>query len=471
MDNKERLELPHQQMTESPVEDRLAGFAEINLGYSEEQALAEAERCLQCKRAPCVTGCPVDVDIPGFIELIRERRYADAGLKIKETNVFPAICGRVCPQEQQCQVKCVVGRTGRPPVGIGHLERFVGDYLIANPQRPPSRPQSAGRKVAVIGSGPAGLTVAGELAKLGHRVTIFEALHEPGGVMTYGIPEFRLPNGIVRYEIAALLDLGVEIGHDTIIGRTLTVDELLGERGFAAIFLGLGAGNPRFLGIEGENLRGVYSANEYLTRINLMRAYRDDYDTPIRRGRQVTVVGGGNVTVDASRWALRMGAESVTIVYRRGREEMPARAEEVRHAEEEGVQFKFLTQPLRLLDEDADVAAMECLQMQLGEPDASGRRRPVPIEASEFTIPTDLVIIAIGARVSPLVPVAVPGIKLEDSGHVVVNPQTLATSVAGIFAGGDLTGGEETIVHAMGDGRIAAQAMNQYLSKEPTSGC
>lgn len=452
-------------MPELSVSERLAGFAEVNRGYNEEQALAEAERCLQCKRPPCVAGCPVDIDIPGFIKLIGERCYADAALKIKETNSFPAICGRVCPQEQQCQVKCVVGRAGRPPVGIGHLERFVGDHLIANPQPAVSHPEPTGHKVAVVGSGPAGLTTAGELAKLGHEVTIFEALHEPGGVMVYGIPEFRLPNDIVRYEIEALLELGVQIVHDTVIGRTLTVDELFGEMGYEAIFLGLGAGNPRFLGIEGENLRGVYSANEYLTRINLMRAYRDDYDTPIRRGRRVTVVGGGNVTVDASRWALRLGAETVTIVYRRSRQEMPARIEEVRHAEEEGVQFQFLTLPVRLLGDDGDVAAMECLRMELGEPDASGRRRPVPLEGSEFTIPTDLVVIAIGARVSPLVAIAVPEIELDESGHVIVNPDTLETSIPGIFAGGDLIPGEETIVRAMGDGRRTAQSIHRYLAE------
>ena len=350
-------------------------------------------------------------------------------------------------------------------MGIGHLERFVGDYLIAHPQQLGSRLEPTGHKVAVVGSGPAGLTTAGELAKSGHQVTIFEALHEPGGVMIYGIPEFRLPNDIVRYEIEALLDLGVEITHDTIVGRTITVDEIRGEMGFEAIFLGLGAGNPRFLGIEGENLRGVYSANEFLTRINLMQAHRNDYDTPIRRGRQVTVVGGGNVTLDSSRWALRLGAETVTIVYRRSRQEMPARVEEVRHTEEEGVHFQFLTLPVRLLGDDGDVAAMECLRMELGEPDASGRRRPVPIEGSEFTIPTDLVVIAIGARISPLVPIAVPGIQLDEGGHVVVNPETLETSVPGIFAGGDLVAGEETIVRAMRDCRRAAQSIHQYLTQ------
>lgn len=450
-------------MPELPVEERLAGSAEVNRGYTEAQALAETERCLQCKNAPCVEGCPVDIDIPAFIKLIREHRYADAALKIKETNSFPAICGRVCPQEQQCQVKCVVGRTGRPPVGVGHLERFVGDHLIAHPEKPP-QPEPTGHKVAVVGSGPAGLTCAGELARLGHQVTIFEALHEPGGVMTYGIPEFRLPNDVVRYEIEALLDLGVKITHDTIVGRTLTVEEIFGELGFEVLFLGLGAGSPVFLGIEGENLRGVYSANEYLTRINLMRAYRDDYDTPIRRGRNVTVVGGGNVTLDSSRWALRLGAETVTIVYRRSRQEMPARVEELRHAEEEGVKFQFLTLPVRLLDDDGDVAAMECLRMELGEPDESGRRRPIPIAGSEFTLHTDLVVIAIGARVSPLVPIAVPGIELDDRGHVIVNPDTLATSIPGIFAGGDLVPGEETVVRGMGDGRRAAQSIHQYLT-------
>ncbi len=462
MDNKERMQLPYQEMPELPVTQRLAGPVEVNRGYSEQQALAEAERCLQCKNAPCVAGCPVDIDIPAFIKLIREKRYTQAGLKIKETNSFPAICGRVCPQEQQCQEKCVVGRAGHEPVGIGHLERFVGDHLIAHSQKP-SRAKPTGHKVAVVGSGPAGLTCAGELAKLGHQVTIFEALHEPGGVMIYGIPEFRLPNDIVRHEIKSLVDLGVQISHDTVVGRTVTMDEIRGEMGFEAVFLGLGAGSPRFLNIDGENLRGIYSANEYLTRVNLLQAYRDDYDTPIRRGQYVTVIGGGNVTVDAARWALRLGAQTVTIVYRRSRQQMPARIEEVRHAEEEGIQFQFLTQPIKFIGEDGDVVGMECIRMELGEPDASGRPRPVPMADSEFTIDTDLVVIAIGARVSPLVPIAVPGIELDESGHVIVNPETLESSVPGIFAGGDLIPGEETVVRGMGNGRQAAQSIHQYL--------
>lgn len=447
-------------MAEQPAEERRRNFEEVNRGYSESQALTEAERCLQCKKAPCVTGCPVDIDIPGFIRLLREGDYRAAALKIRETNSFPAICGRVCPQERQCQAQCVLGKRGQA-VGIGHLERFVGDWLLDNPV-PEEVPSATGHKVAIVGSGPSSLTVAGELARQGHQVTIFEALHKPGGVMSYGIPPFRLPRQVVEHEIEAVKRLGVEIRTDTVVGRTVTYEQLK-EEGYEAFFLALGAGSPYFMGIEGENLGGVYSANEYLTRVNLMQAYREDYDTPVARGRKVTVIGGGNTAMDSSRCALRVGAESVTLVYRRTRQEMPARVEEVRHAEEEGIIFQLLVSPIRLIGEAGRVTAMECIRNELGEPDDSGRRRPVPIKNSEFILETDQVIVAIGARISPLAKLVVPGLEQDSKGYIVVSPETLQTSVPGVFAGGDVIGGEETIIRGMGDGRRAAAALYQYL--------
>ncbi len=462
MDAKARMKLEPVPMPELEVSDRLAGFAEVNQGYSEEQARAEADRCLQCKKAPCREGCPVDVDIPGFIALIREGRYAEAGLKIKETNVFPAICGRVCPQEWQCQEKCVLAKQGKP-INIGYLERFVGDYLIAHPEEQINAAAATGKRVAVVGSGPAGLSAAGDLAKAGHEVTIFESLHEPGGVLGYGIPEFRLPNLTVGHEIQALQRIGVEIRTNTLIGRTLTAEDLFDRMGFAAIFLGLGAGAPIFLGLEGENLPGVLSANEFLTRVNLMRAFDEDYDTPVQRGRHVVVIGGGNVAMDSSRSALRLGADSVKLLYRRTRAEMPARLEEVRHAEEEGVLFEFLVAPTRFLGEDGHLAVVECLRMELGEPDESGRRRPIPLPGSEFTVETDQAIVAVGARVNPSARLVMPGMEQDDRGHIIVDPETLMTNIPGVFAGGDVVVGEETVIRALSDGRRAAKAINQYF--------
>ncbi len=463
MDAKERMKLEPVPMRERDVSERVAGFEEVNRGYSEQEARAEAERCLQCKKAPCREGCPVDVDIPGFICLVCEGRYAEAGLKIKESNAFPAICGRVCPQERQCQATCVLSKQGKP-INIGYLERFVGDYLIEYPPEQVGSTAPTGKKVAVVGSGPAGLAAAGDLAKAGHQVTVFEALHEPGGVLIYGIPEFRLPNLTVGHEIQALLEMGVQVRTNTIIGRTLTVPELLGVIGFKAVFLALGAGAPIFLGIEGENLPGVFSANEFLTRVNLMRAFRDDYDTPVQRGRNVVVIGGGNVAMDSCRSALRLGADSVTLLYRRTRAEMPARIEEVRHAEEEGVDFQLLVAPTRFLGRDGRLAAVECLRMELGEPDESGRRRPVPLEGSEFTVEIDQAIVAVGARVNPSARLVMPGMSQDERGHIIVDPETLMTSVEGVFAGGDVIGGEETVIEALSHGRRAARAIDEYLN-------
>ena len=451
-------------MPEADASQRRTGFGEVNRGYTEELALAEAERCLECKNAPCRSGCPVDVDIPAFIKLICEGEYSQAGLKIKETNAFPAICGRVCPQEQQCQAECVLAKQDKP-INIGYLERFVGDYLIDNPPAQAERPETSGYKVAVVGSGPAGLAAAGDLAKRGHQVTVFEALHRPGGVLVYGIPEFRLPNITVDHELEALRQLGAEIRTNVAVGRTLTVDDLQEKMGFDAIFLGLGAGAPIFLSLEGENLPGVMSANEFLTRVNLMRAFDEDYDTPVQRGRNVAVIGGGNVAMDSSRAALRLGAETVKLLYRRTRAEMPARIEEVRHAEEEGVLFEFLVAPTRFLADEGRLAAVECLRMKLGEPDESGRRRPVPIEGSEFTVETDQAIVAVGARVNPSARLIVPGMEQDEKGHIIVNPETLMTSIPGVFAGGDVVGGEETVIEALSHGRRAARAIDEYLTQ------
>ena len=452
-------------MPEQPAAQRVRNFIEVPLGLTELAAKLEATRCLQCKKPLCVDGCPVTVDIPGFVAAIKDGDYEGAVRIMKRDNMLPSICGRVCPQETQCEINCILGKKGEP-VAIGHLERFIGDYArgpshdVSPDQAPPS-----GKKVAVIGSGPAGLTCAADLARSGHKVVIFEALHEPGGVLVYGIPEFRLPKDIVHAEIENLKRLGVEITTDTVVGRAVTVTELLNEEGFNAVFVGSGAGTPRFLGVPGENLAGVYSANEYLTRANLMRAYKfPEYRTPIRRGRNVVVVGGGNVAMDSARTALRLGAESVTLVYRRSRKEMPARIEEIRHAEEEGVKLELLTNPVRFMGDDkGQVTAAECLRMALGEPDASGRARPVEVAGSEFVTKTDLVVVAIGNDPHPLVPQTTEGLATDKRGRITVEEETGATSLSGVFAGGDVVTGAATVIEAMGAGRRAAKAIDDYL--------
>ncbi|MEM3673046.1 MAG: NADPH-dependent glutamate synthase [Candidatus Bathyarchaeia archaeon] len=441
---------------------RIRNFNEVALGYTEEQALAEANRCLQCKNSPCVKGCPVEIDIPAFIKLLREGKFEESIRKIKEKNSLPAICGRVCPQEEQCQKECTLGKVG-DPVSIGRLERFVADWERQKGFNIPDKPPPTGKKVAVIGAGPAGLTVAADLAKLGHEVVIFEALHLSGGVLIYGIPEFRLPKSIVQAEVDYIEKLGVQIRTNHLIGRTYTIPELL-KRGFSAVFIGTGAGLPQFLGVPGENLSGIYSANEFLIRVNLMKAYRfPEYDTPIKVGKKVAVIGAGNVAMDSARSALRLGAEEVYIVYRRSREEMPARKEEIENAEEEGVKFKFLTTPTRFIgDEKGWVKQMECIKMELGPPDESGRRSPVPIKGSEFLMDTDTVIIAIGRTPNPIIQRTTEGLEVTKWGTIVTD-ENGQTSLKGVYAGGDIVTGEATVISAMGAGKKAARAIHQYL--------
>jgi len=444
--------------------ERIHNFYEVALGYPEEAARAEAERCLQCKKSPCITGCPVEIDIPSFVASIKEGDYAGAIRKIKDKNCLPAICGRVCPQEDQCEKVCVLGVKGEP-VAVGRLERFAADYEMANLRSdPPARPAPTGKKAAVVGSGPAGLTVAGDLVKLGHEVTIFEALHKAGGVLVYGIPEFRLPKAVVQREVDYVASLGVELRLDTVIGKLLTVDDLF-AMGYQAVFLANGAGLPTFMDIPGENLNGVYSANEYLTRSNLMKAYLfPEYDTPIIRGRDVAVVGGGNVAMDSVRTALRLGAENACIIYRRSRAEMPARHEEIENAAEEGVQFVMLTNPVRILgNERGWVKGIECVKMELGEPDESGRRRPVPVPDSEHQIAVDIVVMAVGNGANPLVASTTPGLAVNRWGNIIADPETGQTSKDGVFAGGDIVTGAATVISAMGAGRKAARAMDAYL--------
>ena len=450
-------------MPKQPPEERIHNFREVALGYTEEMARREAERCLQCKNPRCVEGCPVGVDIPGFIRLIVEGRYAEAAEKIREKNALPAITGRVCPQEVQCQAKCVRGIKGEP-IAIGRLERFVADWEMRHGRRPPKRVKPTGKRVAVIGSGPAGLTCAAELARLGHEVEIFEALHKPGGVLMYGIPEFRLPKRIVEEEVKYVESLGVKIHLNMIIGKLYTIDELF-EMGFDAIFIATGAGLPRFLGIPGENLNGIYSANEFLIRTNLMKAYLfPEYDTPIHVGKRVAVIGGGNVAMDAARCALRLGAEEVYVIYRRSRAEMPARAEEVENAEEEGVKFIFLANPVRFIgDERGFVKEIECIRMRLGEPDETGRRRPIPIEGSEFRIEVDTVIVAIGQVPNPIIQKTTEGLKTGWRNTIVVDEETMQTSIEGVYAGGDVVSGAATVISAMGAGKRAAKAIHRYL--------
>jgi glutamate synthase (NADPH/NADH) small chain len=450
-------------MPERPAEERIRDFNEVPRGYSEELAIKEAVRCIQCKHPKCVKGCPVGIDIPGFIKKVAEGKFIEAAMKIKETNILPAVCGRVCPQEDQCEKECVLAVKGES-VAIGRLERFVADFERAKGSVViPKLPAPTGKKVGVIGAGPAGLTAAADLVKMGHAVTIFEALHEPGGVLTYGIPEFRLPKAIVEAEVNYLKKLGVEIKTDYVIGYVKTVDELL-DSGYDAIFVGSGAGLPSFMGIPGENLVGVYSANEYLTRSNLMKSYRfPEYETPPIRSKTVVVVGGGNVAMDAARSALRNGA-CATVVYRRSRAEMPARAEEVHHAEEEGIFFHLLANPIRIIGDDKGrVIKIECIRMELGEPDSSGRRKPVPLKGSEFTIDCDTVIIAIGNKPNPIIARTTTGIETTKWGTIKVDEATLATTKKGVFAGGDIVSGAATVILAMGQARIAVQSIDKYL--------
>jgi len=465
-EKKKRPQVPRQKMPEQEPKVRAKNFDEVPFGYTPELAKLEASRCLQCKKPSCVEGCPVSIDIAGFIKLILEEDFLGAARKLKEMNSLPAVCGRVCPQEDQCEKICILGKKGEP-VAIGRLERFAADYEQANGEfvMPPMAPPT-GKKVAVVGSGPAGLTLAGDLIKKGHKVTIFEALHKPGGVLVYGIPEFRLPKAIVQAEVDYLQKLGVEVKTNMVIGKIYTIDELMAN-GYNAVFLGLGAGLPTFMNIPGENLNGVYSANEYLTRSNLMKAYLfPKYDTPIAKGKNVAVLGGGNVAMDAARTALRLGADNVYIVYRRSKKELPARIEEVHHAEEEGIQFHFLTLPVRMIgNEDGWICGMECQRMELGEPDESGRRRPIPIPGSEFILEVDMVVVAIGTGANPLIPSTTPDLKTNKWGYIIADPETGATSKKGVYAGGDIVTGSATVILAMGAGRKAGEAIHKYLTE------
>lgn len=448
-------------MPEQAPEIRNHNFEEVSSGYTAAMAKEEAERCLNCKNRPCVSGCPVNVAIPDFIAKIREGDIDTAYAVIQQSNALPSICGRVCPQESQCESRCVRGIKGEA-VGIGRLERFVADTMRAKGMTAPAVPEKNGHKVAVVGAGPAGLTCAGDLAKLGYEVTVFEAFHTPGGVLIYGIPEFRLPKTIVAEEIKNLEAMGVQIMTDMIIGRTLSLDELI-EQGYEAVFIGTGAGLPMFMGIEGESLLGVYSANEYLTRINLMKAYRDDYDTPVKHSHSVAVIGGGNVAMDAARCAKRLGAENVYVVYRRSAEEMPARREEVSHAGEEGITFLYLTNPSKIVgDESGHVTGLVCDRMELGEPDASGRRRPIKIEGSEFVLDVDAAIIAIGTTPNPLIRSTTKGLETNTRGCIVVD-DSMATTREGVYAGGDAVTGAATIILAMGAGKKAAASIHERL--------
>jgi glutamate synthase (NADPH/NADH) small chain len=464
---KDRMKLGRQKMPERGPGERNKDFEEVNLGLTPAMAQAEARRCLDCVNPQCVAGCPVGIDIPGFVKLIERGEFLAAAWKLKETNSLPAICGRVCPQETQCEELCTVKKAAGVPVGIGNLDRFASDFerLSASVTIPPLLPPT-GRRVAVIGSGPAGLTVAGDLAKLGHKVTVFEALHEPGGVLIYGIPEFRLPKAVLKAEVDYLKRLGVDVRANFVVGMTATVDDLKNE-GYEAFFIGSGAGLPNFMKIPGENLVGVYSANEYLTRVNLMRAYDfPAYDTPVFPARTAAVIGGGNVAMDSVRTAKRLGAERAVIVYRRSRTEMPARTEEIVHAEEEGIEFQLLTTPVRYIgDAHGRLRAMECQKMALGEPDASGRRRPVPIEGSEYTIEVDLAVCAIGQSPNPLIPQTTPGLKMGKWGNVEVDWTTMATNLPGVYAGGDIVRGGATVILAMGDARVAAAEIDRFLRR------
>jgi glutamate synthase (NADPH/NADH) small chain len=453
------------KMNERDARERARQFSEVNLGYRDEQAVEESVRCLNCKNPGCVAGCPVSVPIPQFIQHIRHGEYAQAYETITSTNSLPGVCGRVCPQEEQCEKGCVLLQTGKP-IAIGHLERFAADYALNNNIKDLRREKPNGKKVAVVGSGPAGLTCAGDLARLGYDVTVFEALHAPGGVLVYGIPEFRLPKIIVAGEIEGLKALGVKVETNVSVGWGAPIDELMRAEGFSAVFIGSGAGLPQFMKIPGENLIGVYSANEFLTRINLMKAYKEGSSTPVKKGRKVAVIGGGNVAMDAARCALRMGADEVHIVYRRSQAEMPARREEVHHAEEEGIIFDMLSNPVEIFGKDGYVTGMRCVRMALGEPDASGRRSVKPIPGSEFELSCDVAVVAIGTRPNPALTNSEPRIKTEKWGGIVVEEETGATSLPGVYAGGDAVTGSATVILAMGAGKKAAAAIHKLLSSQ-----
>ncbi|MFH0887917.1 MAG: NADPH-dependent glutamate synthase [Planctomycetota bacterium] len=459
---KEKIE--RQKMPEQKPQERIKNFNEVPFGYTPEIAIKEANRCLQCKKPLCVKGCPVEVAIPEFIKLISENKFVEASRKIKQTNALPAICGRVCPQEDQCEKVCIVGKKDKP-VSIGALERFVSDFERNNNAiKIPDIPERKNRKIAVVGSGPAGLTCAGDLVLKGYDVTVFEALHKPAGVLVYGIPEFRLPKTIVQAEVDYLSMLGVKVELNMLIGKIATIDDLFNE-GFKAVFVGTGAGLPLFMHISGENLCGVFSANEYLTRVNLMKAYLfPEYDTPIIKSRIVAVVGGGNVAMDSARTALRLGAEKVYIVYRRSNDELPARKDEVHHAREEGIDFQLLTNPVEILGKDSNVCGIKSIRMELGEPDESGRRKPIPIKGSEFEIEVDTVIMAIGNGPNPLLLRATPEIELNKWGNINADPATLATTKKGVYAGGDIVTGAATVIEAMGQGKIAARSIDKFIT-------
>ncbi len=468
MEEKEKKEkkekIPRQPMPEQEPKVRAKNFDEVPFGYSPETAMLEASRCIQCKNPSCITGCPVDIDIPAFIAKIKEGDFADAIAKLKEKNALPAICGRVCPQEVQCEKVCILGKKGEP-VAVGRLERFAADWERAQGEVSiPEIEASTGKRVAVVGAGPSGLTVAGDLILKGHDVTVFEAFLIPGGVLVYGIPEFRLPKAIVAAEVDYMRKLGVKFQGDTVVGATITVDELF-EEGYDAVYIGVGAGLPVFLGIPGENLIGIYSANEYLTRSNLMKAYLfPEYDTPIIKGNDVVVFGAGNVSMDSARTALRLGADRVRIIYRRSRQEMPARIEEIHHAEQEGVEFVLLAAPLNFIgDNDGRLKGLRCQRMELGEPDESGRRRPVPIKGSEFETECDTAVVSIGAGANPLLTKATPDIELNKWGNILAEPETGKTTKKGVWAGGDIVTGQATVILAMGAGRTAANSIHNYL--------
>ncbi len=451
---------------EQDAKERATNFEEVCLGYNMEEAMEEASRCINCKNAQCVKGCPVSINIPGFVEKVKEGNIEEAYQIISESSALPAVCGRVCPQESQCEGKCIRGIKGEP-IAIGKLERFVADWARENGIKPVGAKEKKGKKVAVIGSGPAGLTCAGDLAKMGYDVTIFEALHEAGGVLVYGIPEFRLPKeAVVAKEIENVKALGVKIETNVVVGKSVTIDELIEEEGFSAVFIGSGAGLPKFMGIPGENSNGVFSANEYLTRSNLMKAFNEDSNTPIMRGKKVAVVGGGNVAMDAARTALRLGAE-VHIVYRRSEEELPARVEEVHHAKEEGIIFDLLTNPIEIVaDENGWVTGMKCIKMELGEPDESGRRRPVEVEGSEFVIELDTVIMSLGTSPNPLISSTTEGLEVNKWKCIVADEANGKTTKEGVYAGGDAVTGAATVILAMGAGKAAAQGIDEYLSNK-----